>query len=183
MHSSKLPTELSLEILCASGSLKDAISLASTSRQLRAIWIEHADTIYRAVAPRSIEGEKHARHLQLSISQHTKITSTDAAQIVQHADFMDSIIHQFTEKIVKRTPCKHAKTLANIPDIAFPISKQQRNPDQPQPSAIYVPATPTADMEADTQNFSHPPNAAASSAHTINSGPSSCSLSPNGRPQ
>jgi hypothetical protein len=107
MDTSKLPTELRLEIFFSLESLKDAISLAATSRRMRSIWTEHSDIIYRAVAPRSIEGEKHARKLQLLISGHTKITSNDTSKILQHANFMESIIHQFTEKIVKRTPCKH----------------------------------------------------------------------------
>jgi hypothetical protein len=106
MDLGKIPTELYLEIFFALESLKVVVSLASTSRQLRAIWIEHADVIYRAVAPKSIEGEKHARILQLSISGNTKITSKDASEILHHANFTESIIHQFTEKLVKRAPCE-----------------------------------------------------------------------------
>jgi hypothetical protein len=106
MESAKLPTELVLEMFFALYSLKDVVSLAETSRRLRHIWIEHSDIIYRAVAPTSIEGEKHARALQLSISGNTKITSRDAASILQYASFMESMIHQFTDKIVKRLPRK-----------------------------------------------------------------------------
>jgi hypothetical protein len=107
MASDKLPTELNLEIFLGLNSLKDVISLASTSRRLRGIWVEHADVIYRAVAPQSIEGEKHARLLQLSISGNIKITWNDASSIFYRSKFMKSMIQEFTHKIVERLPSKH----------------------------------------------------------------------------
>jgi hypothetical protein len=107
MAPGKLPTELNLEIFLRLDSLKDVISLAATSRRLRSIWVEHADVIYHAVAPQSIEGEKHARLLQLSISGNTKIISNDASAIFYRSKFMLSIIQQFTHKIVERLFSKH----------------------------------------------------------------------------
>jgi uncharacterized protein (DUF488 family) len=107
MESGKLPTELSLQVYVELHSLKDVVSLAATSRRLRNIWMEHSDIIYRSVAPTSIEGEKHARLLQLLISGNMKITSQDAATILHRAGFMESMIDQFTHKIVKRLPRKH----------------------------------------------------------------------------
>jgi hypothetical protein len=107
MDSAKFPTELSIEVFFALDSLKDAISLAATSRRMRSIWVEHADVIYRVLAPRSIEGEKHARALQTSISGDTNITSNDAISIFYRSKFMESMIQRFTHKIVERLSSKH----------------------------------------------------------------------------
>lgn len=97
-----IPTELALQIFQSCDSLSDVISLAAASRAWRCIWLEHTTTIYREIAPKCIEGEKHARHLQLSMSGNNDITPDDVLGIVRRASFVNNIIPQFEEKVVSK---------------------------------------------------------------------------------
>ena len=97
-----LPTELGLQIFQSLNSLDDAVSLAAVSRALRHIWLEHATLIYRQLAPKCIEGEKHARQLQLAISANNDVSLDDALSIMRRARFVDAIILQFEEKVVSK---------------------------------------------------------------------------------
>jgi hypothetical protein len=106
MESGNVPTELVLQMFSALDSLEDVISLSTASRRLRSIWTEHSDTIYRAVALRSIEGEKHARALHQTTSNNTKITAQDALSIMHRANYIESMTQLFTDKIVQRLPYK-----------------------------------------------------------------------------
>jgi hypothetical protein len=99
---SSLPNELALEIFGALHSLEDVYSLSAASRRLRCLWLDHTNLVYRQVAPRTIAGEKHARLLQLAISGNAEITPPDVLSIIRRAEFVESIIPQFEEKVASR---------------------------------------------------------------------------------
>ena len=104
--------ELLLQIFVLLPSLPDALSLATTCRQLRGVWINNVNTIYMSIAPKTILCHHSARRLLAGSDApppELPLTSPDDVRSILHTSrIVEKAIVQFEREVVPKVRCKLA---------------------------------------------------------------------------
>ena len=109
----RLPVELVADIYCHLPSLTDAISLGASSKALRAVWINYANSISKVLGPRCIPSYKHARNflaLQNCLSSDSPLSAKDAIRMVRNADIVEAAIAYFESDVARKIRCQYCSS-------------------------------------------------------------------------
>lgn len=98
-----IPSEIIVDIFCKLPGFGDVIFFANTCTRLRYVWVTHAATIYKRVAPKYITFEEHARRFHARTAGENQVMSPeDVMSIVTAAEKVDEAVWVFEWQFVSR---------------------------------------------------------------------------------
>jgi hypothetical protein len=105
-----IPPELVVRVFCILPLFSDVFALAATCHRLESVWAENVNSIYKKVAPKSIQCEHHARVLLADLGGPAlgcPISSPrDVVCMLRNSRVVEKNIRQFEKQIARRAKCK-----------------------------------------------------------------------------
>lgn len=86
-YMSQLPIEIAIDIISSLSKFSDIAAVTSTCQHMRAIWLEHADIIYRRALKNTVEFETECRALLVDqgyARNHPTLSHLDVCRLVRN---------------------------------------------------------------------------------------------------